>query len=355
MGLRGYIFKRIVYSFVLLILVLALNFIIFWVMPGDPISLFINPVKGSEELRRITAETLKNLWGIGDPLPVQFLRYLQNMLTWQFGQSFVSFRPIASELQYYIPFTILLMGGSTVLSIVFGVIFGVLVAHKRGGKFDSSMVITSLIFYSLPTFWMGMIFIIVFSSMLGWFPIKGAYPSSWTLPGRWPNALTVNPTSSPQTLNIMFDLNIGNMLTLITGFAWHSFLPIMTLTLFQYGGYLLLARATMIEALTEDYVITARAKGVKERTVLFRHALKNASLPLITNAALSFGFMLSGAIITETVYTWPGIGGWIWFSIQNKDFPALQALFYIVALSVILANFISDLLYGIIDPRIKYG
>lgn len=356
MGLRSYIIKRIGYSFILLLLVLALNFIIFWIMPGDPISLFINPVKGSEELRRTTAETLKKLWGIGDPLPVQFLRYLQNMFTMQFGTSFISFKPITSDLLYYLPFTVLLMGGSTVLAIVFGVIFGVLVAHKRGGKFDSSMVITSLIFYSLPTFWMGMIFIIVFSSTLGWFPLKGAYPSSWTLPGQWPTALTIDPSSSsPQTLNVMLNLNTDNMLTLIGGFVWHSFLPVLTLTLFQYGGYLLLARATMIEVLTEDYIVTARAKGVTERSVLFRHALKNASLPLITNAALSFGFMLSGAIITETVYTWPGLGSWIWFAIQNKDFPALQALFYIIALSVILANFVADLLYGIIDPRIKYG
>mgnify|MGYP001135856495 CR=1 FL=1 len=356
MGLRSYILKRIGYSFILLILVLTLNFIIFWVMPGDPISLFINPVKGSKPERELIAAGLKKLWGIGDPLPVQFLRYLQNMLSWQFGTSFISFETISSEILYYVPFTVLLMGGSTVLAIVFGVVIGVLVAHKRGGKFDSSMVLTSLIFYSLPTFWMGMIFIILFSSMLGWFPIKGAYPSQWTLPGQWPTPLTIDPgSSSPNTLNVMLNLNTGNTLTFVWGFLWHSFLPVMTLTLFQYGGYLLLARATMIEALTEDYIITARAKGITERNVLFKHALKNASLPLITNAALSFGFMLSGAIITETVYTWPGIGHWIWFAIQNKDFPALQALFYIVALSVILANFVSDLLYGIIDPRIKYG
>jgi len=123
----------------------------------------------------------------------------------------------------------------------------------------------------------------------------------------------------------------------------------------MYGGYLLLARATMTEALTEDYIITAKAKGLKERTILFKHALKNASLPLITNAAISIGFILSGAIITEQVFTYPGLGEWTWKAISFDDYPVLQCIFYLTGLSVIVANFIADLLYGLIDPRIKYG
>jgi len=129
----------------------------------------------------------------------------------------------------------------------------------------------------------------------------------------------------------------------------------MTLTLFSYGGYLLLTRATMLEALTEDYIVTAIAKGVTERTILLRHALKNASLPLITSAALSFGFILSGAIITETVYTYEGLGHWILAAIDARDYPVVLPVFYIIAICVIIANFIADLLYGVIDPRIKYA
>lgn len=355
MGLRGYIAKRIIYSIILLLFVLTLNFIIFWLMPGDPISLFINPVKGSEESRRLIVENLKKRWGIGDPLYIQYLRYLQNMLTWNFGESFISNKQIADEILYYLPYTIILMGGSTILALILGVLIGVEVAHKRGGKFDSSMVLTSLLFYSLPTFWMGMIFIMTFATNLGWFPVGKAYPQSWTLPGRWPNPYTISTTSSSQTLNIIININTDNALTLIGGFLRHAFLPVLTLTLFQYGGFLLLTRAAMLEVLTEDYIVTAKAKGVPETRILFRHALKNASLPIITSAAISFGFMLSGAIITETVYTWPGLGSWIWFALSNKDYPALQAMFYIIALCVILANFIADLLYGIIDPRIRYG
>jgi peptide/nickel transport system permease protein len=135
----------------------------------------------------------------------------------------------------------------------------------------------------------------------------------------------------------------------------HLFLPVVTLTLFQYGGYLLLTRATMLEALTEDYIVTARAKGVRERSILYKHALRNASLPLITNIAISFGFMLSGAIITEQVFTYQGLGWWLWDAINRADYPVLNAMFYIIALCVVAANFLSDLLYGVVDPRIRYG
>ena len=128
----------------------------------------------------------------------------------------------------------------------------------------------------------------------------------------------------------------------------------LTLTLFFYGGHLLLTRATMVESLGEDYVVTARAKGLPERTVLFKHALKNASLPIVTNAALSFGFILSGAIITETIFNWKGLGLWLFNSIQFKDYPVMQAMFFMIALCVIAANFLADVIYGVLDPRIKY-
>jgi len=130
---------------------------------------------------------------------------------------------------------------------------------------------------------------------------------------------------------------------------------VTVLTLFSYGGYLLLTRATMMESLTEDYIITAKAKGLSERTILFKHALKNASLPIITSAAMSFGFLLTGAIITEQVFTYPGLGQWIWDAIIYADYPVMQAIFYMIALCVIIANFLADLVYGFIDPRVKYG
>lgn len=352
MGLRGYIAKRIVYSFVLLIFVMSLNFVIFMMMPGDPASLFVNPrsrddpVRVAEQMRR-----LRELWGIGDPTPIRYARYLYNMLTWNFGITFIERAPVADEMLMRLPYTLILMGGSITFAVMIGVLLGVLSAHKRGGKFDTANVFSSLVFYSLPVFWMGMVFIFIFYVNLGWFPHAHARPSEWAI---YPLHPYIISTTSANPLQALITVNPSELMTVIIGYIRHMFLPLMTLTLFQYGGFLLLTRATMIEALTEDYIVTARAKGVKERTVLLRHALKNASLPLITSIALSFGFIVSGAIITEGVYSWPGMGRWIFDAIGLKDYNILQAVFYIIALCVIIANFISDLLYGIIDPRIKY-
>jgi len=342
MGIRGYILRRTVYSIVLLFAVITLNFIIFEMMPGSAAQLFVNPTKPLKG----QLERLEEIWGLRQPLHIRYSKYVTNMLTWQFGDSLISMAPVADEMIWRLPYTLLLLGGSTLLSLVIGVFLGVLVAHRRGSMFDTGWVVVSLITFSLPTFWMGMLFKYVFAYNLHLLPSLHAYPDQWNIIGNWPTPITVNILS----LQIVLP-----SLTEISGRISHLIMPMTVLTLFQYGGWLLLARATMLETLTEDYIVTARAKGVKERTVLFKHALKNASLPLITNAALSFGFVLTGAIITESVFVWPGLGGWTWQAIQVKDIPVLQAIFYVIALCVIVANFISDILYGIVDPRIKYG
>lgn len=341
MGLRTYILRRTAYMLVLLLFTLSLNFIIFVLMPGDPTVMFVRPVKGTEALMQQKLEQ----WGLTQPIHIRYAKYLVNMVSWKFGESFITGIPIAQEMIMRLRHTFTLLGGSIILSMIIGVIVGVIAAHKRGGIFDSASVVTSLLTYSLPVFWMGMIFILVFYSQLHWFPNAGAFPRTWG--GNWPDPLV--------TLNILgTNISIPG-LEEILGRLRHMFLPMLTLVLFQYGGWLLLTRATMLETITEDYVVTARAKGLSERTVLFKHALKNASLPIITSVAMSFGFMFSGAIITETVYTYPGVGRWIWEAILNRDYPILQATFYVIALCVIIANFIADLLYGVIDPRVKYG
>ena len=352
MGLRGYITKRIGYSLVLLILVMSLNYIIFMVMPGDPTTMFINPIKkgNQTEVQELTTR-LREMWGINDPPLIRYFKYIRNMLTWNFGITFSERQPVADEMAWRLPYTLILMGGSTIFAIAIGVTLGAIAANKRGGRFDAIAVLSSLVLYSLPTFWMGMLLILIFYVKLGWLPHAFAYPSEWAL--KWPTPFVMS-SSSTGPLGVLMTINPNGLWEYLTGYVRHAFLPTLTLTLFQYGGYLLLTRATMVEALTEDYIVTARAKGVSETSVVFRHALKNASLPLITSVALSFGFLLSGAIITEGVYSWPGLGRWIFDAIARKDYNILQAFFYIIALCVILANFLSDLLYGIIDPRIKY-
>lgn len=341
MGLRGFIIKRVINSFILLMFVLTINFVIFELMPGNP----IETLAASGRLRPGQTEEIFNLWGFNDPLPVRFGRYVVNMLQWQFGYSFSSKASVAYELNGRLTNTLLLVGTSSILAIVIGIFLGVLAAYKRGGIFDSVSVVSSLTTYALPSFWMGMMALLIFSYNLHWFPSAGSVPTDWAR--AW-------PTPAWQGVVLGTQISIPS-LTEISGRLYHLFLPMAVLTLFSYGGYLLLTRATMLETLSEDYVVTARAKGLSERTVLFRHALKNASLPIITNVALTFAFLLTGAIITEQVFTYPGLGQWIWRSIGTADYPVMQAIFYVIALCVIIANFAADLTYGLVDPRVKYG
>lgn len=350
MGLREYVIKRAVFSIILILFVATLNFIIFDVMPGRPEEIFLRPGMKQEQI-----DALVRLWELDKPMWERFVKMFYNLFTGNFlnTYSFISRQPISVEIESRIYNTLLLIGVSTILSILIGTALGVACAYKRGGKLDSGLVLASLTTFSFPTFWMGMLFILIFSIQLGWLPSAHPFPPEWastySATGGLPPPL-ISTTIPLLGLNIRIPSGIE-----IAGRALHSVLPIAVLTLFQYGGWLLLARASVLETITEDYVVTARAKGLKERTILFKHVLKNASLPIITNVALSFGFMLGGAIITEGVFSYRGLGGWIWEAVQVKDFPVLQAMFFIIAICVIIANFISDLLYGILDPRIKYG
>lgn len=341
MGLRTFIAKRIIYSFFLLFFVITLNFIIFALMPGNPLMAYAGAMKLEDPEQ---AKQLLKQWGLLDPLHVRYIKYVQNMLTWNFGRS-SSGRAVATEIMQRLPNTLLLMGTVAIFSMLIGVILGVIAAAKRGGLFDSIAVVGSLTTYSLPSFWMGMLALILFSFTLGWFPSGNTFPDEWLYD--WPQPLWQGAILGVQI--------VIPGLTEILGRLHHLFLPAAVLTLFSYGGWLLLTRASMLENLTDDYVLTARAKGVNERAVLFKHVLKNASLPLITSAALSFAFLISGAILTETIFTWPGLGTWIWLAITIPDHPSIQAFFYIIAVLVIIANFAADILYGVIDPRIKYG
>lgn len=340
---------------ILIVAVIIVNFILFMAMPGDPTALLMAAYsKESPAARQAREEALKNLWGIGDPQYIQLLKYMRNLLTWNFGSEIAGRRPIGEVMATKIPFTLLTLGISTLLSLVIGLVLGMVVIQRRGSIIDTSSVVGSLIVGSLPTFWIGLVLLWLFSNTLGWFPGAHAFPTDWA-GGRWPQPITVTGAYSSGALDVAFKLSANQAWELFFGYVSHLILPLATLTIFNFGGWLLLTRATMLDAITEDYVVTARAKGLSERSVLYKHALKNASLPIITSAALSFGFVLSGAIITETVFSYPGLGGWIFDALNFRDYSVLMAFFYVISLCVIIANILSDLLYGIIDPRIKYG
>jgi len=326
--------KRILYTIILIVFVILLNWIIFEAMPGASGNLYsilgqtgrLGPAQYNAQVR---------LYGLDQPYWTRFYDYIRNMLTFQFGFSYQSNQDITIQLfqSGYLYNTLELLGTSTVISIAIGVLLGILISRKRGSTSDNFWVTSSLTTFSLPTFFIGILLILVFAITLGWFPPGGLYPAGWD--------------------NYSLHLRPAFWLQILVRLQY-LFLPALTLTLFGYGGFLLLTRATMSEALSEDYILTARAKGLSERSILMKHAFKNASLPIITSSALSFGAILSGAIITETIFNWQGLGLWLYIAVLTKDYPVMQAMFYVIALSVITANFVSDILYGIVDPRIKY-
>jgi peptide/nickel transport system permease protein len=341
MGLRGYIIKRCIYTVFLVIFVLTLNFVIFEVMPHNPLEFFIGAGAKNVLTPEKAALILKE-WGFDQPWPVRYATYMKRMLTFQFGNNAPDVGgTVLNLIMQYLPNTLILMGLATVFSIIIGVVLGVFAAYKRGGLFDSVAVTGSLITFALPTFWIGLILVAIFS-----FNLRVLPPNLVVDPGMPPwNVLSLLGTH----ISIPTSMEMVNRIT-------HLIMPCAVLTMVSFGGYTLLTRATMLESLTEDYILTAKAKGLKDRAIIFKHALKNASLPIITSVALAFGGMIGGAMITETVFTYQGIGWLTIYSIESTyNMPVLQAIFYIIALCVVFANFASDLLYGVIDPRIKYG
>ena len=329
MGLRGYVLKRLVYMAILIWAVITVEFLLFSLLPGNPLEAYVTGMRGIITEERM--DQLRAAFGLDRPLHEQYINTVVRLLTFNFGLSAHSTAPVSFEIMRRLPNTLVLMGLSTVLSIIVGTLLGVLTAYKRGGIFDTGMVTASLFTYSVPIFFIGWLLIFVFALQLKWLPSGMIQPQEWAH----------NPPA--------------NVIEYVAGRLRHLVLPTLELFLFSVGGWILLARACVLETITEDYVVTARAKGLNERTVLYKHVLKNASLPIITSVALTFAFMISGAIITETLFTYDGMGLLTFRALNPPDLPVLQGIFFILALCVIFANFIADLLYGIIDPRIRYG
>jgi len=322
LGLKGYIARRITYTFVLILLVVSLNFLIFRLVPADPLTVMASETR----LKPEQIEILKRRFHIGEPLHVQYVYYLTNLLQGEFGYSYRTQRPIVEEIAQVLPNTLLLLGVSTLLSIVIGIVLGIFAASRRGRLTDVTILFLGMTFFALPTFWIGLILLLVFGYFLPLFPLRGTV------------SIPVPADPIAAAADVM----------------WHLTLPAVTLILFFFAQYAVIMRNSLLSVLTEDYIMTARAKGLDEGMILFKHALKNAMLPMVTIIAMGLGGVFSGAIITETVFSWQGVGQYLWTAIQVSDYPVMQAVFFIIAVAVILANFAADILYGLLDPRIKY-
>ncbi|MFW9808540.1 MAG: ABC transporter permease [Candidatus Thorarchaeota archaeon] len=353
MGLREYVIRRCVYMALLIVAVVCFNFFLFrlptFLFGASPISLML-----SDELRRnLTQDLLEQMYAnfglVPDPdifdWVYMFWRYVVNMFTGNFGVSFLTQRPVMFEIVSRLPNTLLLMGTSVTVAILLGIWTGVRVASEPGSKKDVSTVTVSLFIYSLPLFWMGMLLLLIFGFVLP----------------EWTDAMWGVRIGLPQYGTISYEVwetaqNSPFGALIITGDVLvHLLLPMITIGVGAYGGYFLYMRNNLITVMTEDYILTARAKGLDEKQVLYKHGMKNAMLPMVTVIALTFGGIISGTTLVETVFTWRGLGTYIFSSTIALDYPVMQAIFMIISITAILANFVADLLYGALDPRIKYG
>lgn len=319
----GYLARRAASLAATLLAVATFNFFLFRVLPGDPIRL----IARAGNLSQDTIVQLRALFGLDDPLPVQYLVYLKNLFTGQFGYSISYRRPVADIISERMVNTLILLAAATVLVVLLGVAFGVLAAARRGSRTDTSTVVTSLVFWSLPTFWTGLILVFVLGVFLGFFPVSGM-----TTPGASPDA--------PLLDNL---LDVGG----------HLVLPTLTLALVDIGQFILITRSSLVDVLTEDYILTAKAKGLGRRAVIWRHALPNAMLPIVTTTALYVSLVVGGAIQVEAVFSWPGMGRLMYDAVLRRDYPILEASFFVFAVAVILANLLSDLMYQVLDPRVR--
>ncbi len=267
---------------------------------------------------------------IAVPRPVyeEFWFYMVGMLSGNFGTSFTSGRPISTELGERIGPTLLLFGAATIISIALGILGGVLLAWIRGSRAELTAIVTSLFFYSMPIFWFGLILLFVFAYTYTLFPLGGFG--------------CLDPQGLPlQGVDCALDV------------LWHMTLPLLNLVILSLAGYVLLMRNSLMEVLGEDFILVARAKGLKERTVMYKHAARNALLPVTTVVALAMAGVISGGVLTETIFSWPGMGFYLVQRTLTQDFPAVQAAFFILALLTILGNIVADVAYAYLDPRVR--
>jgi len=304
------------------IFVVTLNFILFRMMPGDPLTIVSKEIASTPEGRA----TLEKMYGLDKPLIQQYFDYLKSMITFDFGTSFNYKQPVTEVLFPKIKNSLILGFASVPLGILIGIVGGIIAAARRGKKLDMFITTSSMVIYSIPSFWLAMIFLSYFGVKLGWVPLNGMV-----------------------TPGIDFTSNVAYLKDLFL----HLAMPMLSYSITIYGSYLLIMRGSMIDVFTEDYVLTARAKGLTERQVIRRHVMKNAMLPVTTMAITSIALMFTGAFSIEVLFSWPGMGRLMVDSVTRRDYPVMQATNYLIAVAVILANFVIDIIYSYIDPRVR--
>ncbi|MBD3844470.1 ABC transporter permease [Bosea sp. SSUT16] len=318
----AYFLRRAVHMLVVLWAIASILFFLFRLMPGDPTIAQLDPTFTEEQRQHVMAQ-----FGLDKPLSEQYVIYMWNLARGEFGLSFRQRQPVVGLVLAVLPNTMLLTLGALIVAYVFGAIFGAFLAWHRGSWFERISVPIVLTTRAAPEFWLGMLVLSVFAFGLNWFPSGGANIAGARYSSEW---------------NRIFSLD----------YLRHLVLPVLTLAIYLQGLPVLLMRSNMLEVMREEFVTMARMKGLPERTIILRHAARNALLPLVTAFALGFGQSVGGNVVIESVFSWPGLGRMLVDAVASSDYPLAQGAFLAIATVLVVMNFVADLLYSWLDPRV---
>ena len=319
----SFLIRRLGFGLLLMLGVVVLNFLLIRLAPGDPAVVIAGEMGGAT---KEMLESIRQEYGLDKPVLTQLWIYISNVAQGDLGQSYFFNQSVAGLIAHRVGPTILLVLSAQLLSIALGVFLGVIAARKPNGVMSGFVSIFATIGYAVPVFWTGIMLIILFASVLPIFPVEGMQSVKLRDAGFLVQALDV---------------------------AHHLFLPAFTLAVIYLAQYARLSRASMLEVLGSDYIRTARAKGASEKSVLFKHALRNAALPILTVAGLQFGNLISGALLVESVFNWPGMGRLAFDSILRRDYPTIMGVLFFASAMVVIANILTDLSYRVADPRLR--
>ncbi len=344
-SMRNYVITRLLLTLPMILILLTLIFVVLRVLPGDPVSSQLGP-RGSQQLK----DELRAQLGLDQPIYIQFITYLGQIGQLNLGHSMVEAgRPVIDELGERLPATLELVLPAFLVMLLISVLPGALAASRHRKVPDYVLRLWSIITYSMPIFWLGLMLQLIFSVNLGWLPTDHQLDS------------LVQSQVTPQIAALPFHTNMMLIDTLLAGnlpafgnALVHLILPVFTLSLVLSGVFLRITRSNMIETLQQDFIAAARARGVPERTVVYRHALRNAFIPVLTLLGLQLASLLAGAVLTETTFSWPGMGLYLFQRITQRDYTAVQGVVTIFALFVAITSLLVDVLYAFVDPRIRY-
>lgn len=321
--MKRYIFKRSLSSLLVVFTSVIINFFIIRLAPGDPIRI----LAGTDNPNEAMIAALRAQYGLDKSLFEQFFVFFKNLLKGELGFSYISNQPVIELILERIGPTLLLSLTALIISVIIGIYLGVECGKKPGGKLDGFVSGFSYVFDSMPSFWLGMMMILIFASSLGWVPTSGM----------------VNLRARASGFAKIVDI------------AYHMILPVSTLVLIQFPYYFRITRTSIIQTLSEDFITTLRATGMDEKRIFNKYVLRNAILPTVTIVGMSFAFLLSGSALIETVFAWPGMGRLLMDSIARRDYQVLTGIYLVISVSVAIVMLAVDILYGFIDPRIKYN